>query len=125
MVNKKGLVVKTSLGLIYILPYYFYSFHVIHNIYLTKIIVYLFINICHIPITFMINKAKKHFSLVICVYCKYLALKYFFPRMVVSSVSQVVPKNILLSPTMFSQFQENVSSLNFLANALLSVNFIL
>ena len=69
VVNKKGLVVKTSLGLIYILPYYFYSFHVIHNFYLTKIIVYLFINICHIPTTFMINKAKKHFSVVICVYC--------------------------------------------------------
>ena len=37
MVDKKGLVVETSLDLIYILPYYFYLVHVIHYFYLTKI----------------------------------------------------------------------------------------
>ena len=36
-VNKKGLVVETSLDSIYILPYYFSLVHVIYNFYLTKI----------------------------------------------------------------------------------------
>ena len=37
LVNKKGFVVEISLGLINILPYYFYWLHVIHHFYLTKI----------------------------------------------------------------------------------------
>ena len=36
-VNKKGLVVETSLDSIYIFPYYFSLVHVIYNFYLTKI----------------------------------------------------------------------------------------
>ena len=37
LVTKKGLVVKTSLNLIYILPYYLYLVHAIYYFYLTKI----------------------------------------------------------------------------------------
>ena len=60
--HKKGLVVEISLGLIYIFPYYLYSAHVIHYFYLTIINFYLFINICNIPIKFMINKEKTFLS---------------------------------------------------------------
>ena len=37
LVDKKGLVVETSLDLIYILPYYSSLVHVFYNFYLTKI----------------------------------------------------------------------------------------
>ena len=37
LVNKKGFVVEISLGLVNILPYYFYWLHFIHHFYLTKI----------------------------------------------------------------------------------------
>ena len=59
---KKGLVVETSLDLLYILPYYVYLVHVIYYFYLNKI--NLFISIPDHK--FMINK-KKHISVVICV----------------------------------------------------------
>ena len=61
--NKKGLVVETSLGLIYILPCYFYLVHVIHYFYLTNIN----LPVIPYPNKFMINK-ENHFSGVICVW---------------------------------------------------------
>ena len=41
--TKKGLVVETSLDLIYILPYYFYLVHVFYYFYPTKTNVYSFL----------------------------------------------------------------------------------
>ena len=69
----------------------------------------------HIPTKFMIHKEKKHFSVVICV-----LYKYFFPWIAFSSVLRVTPKKILVNTSLISQFRENVSSFDFLANALLT-----
>ena len=105
MVNKKGLVVQTSPDLTYILPYYFYLFHVIYYFYLTKINVYLFL--FHIPTKFINEEKSISQWWFVCVVCSEI---FTF-----SSVLRVVPKTILLLPTMvatitslISQFGENI-----------------
>ena len=109
MGNKKRLVVETSLDLIYILPYYFYLVHGIYYYFLTKI--NLFISIPY----------------VIYVCFTMPCSEIFFSRMVFSSILWIVPNNFfchqpwwqpLVNTRLVSQFWEDVSSFNFLANAL-------
>ena len=95
LVDKKGLVVETSLDLIYILPYYFSLVHVIYNFYLS---ICLIISIPY-PNQVYDKQRKKYFSVVICVCCIMSCSEIFFPKMVLSSVLQVTPKKIFLSPT--------------------------
>ena len=74
----------------------------------------------------MINKEKtiSQWLFVFVVQCH--ALKYFFPRMAFSSVLWVLPKKNCCQPCwqplvntcLFSEFQENFNSFNFLVNAL-------
>ena len=114
---KKGLVVKSSVDWIYILPYYFCLVHAIYYFYLTKINLFIYFYSISQP-SFWKTK-KKSFSVVIYVCCT----EYFFPRIAFSSILRFVPKIFLVANhggnlCLISQFQENVSSFNSLANAL-------
>ena len=91
---KKGLVVETSLALIYILPYYFHIPYYFHVPYFFNLIYHIFTDISYdvivifyfyltqtnlllfnIPTKFMINKKKTFFGGDLCVVCH--ALKIF------------------------------------------------
>ena len=112
MVNKRGLVVETSLELIYILPCYFYLVHVIYYFYLTKIYLFLF----HILIRFMINKKKTFLNGDL-----YVLYNVKLCYGVFQCSVRCTKKNVLLPGlwlTLISQFQENVNSFNFLAKVL-------
>ena len=91
---KKGLVIKTSLDLIYILPYYFYLVLVICYFYLAKTN----LTIISIPyLNHVYDKQRKIISpwwFVYVVYCH--SLKYFFPRMAFSNVLRIVAKEMIL-----------------------------
>ena len=102
--------------------------HVIYYFYLTKINLSI-----STPYPKEVNdkQRKKHFSVVI---CKMSPVKYFSPRMEISSVLWVALKKFscrqlswqpLVITILFSQFQENVSIFNFLANALVVIKYIL
>ena len=100
---QKGLVVETSLDLVYILPYYF----LLSSFYLLLLSnqnqsVYSFV--FHISSKFMTEKEKKYFSLVICVLCVMSCSEIFLPRMAFLSILWVVTKNFFLSPTIVVTF---------------------
>ena len=108
MVNKKGLVVETSLNLISILPYHFYLVHVIYYLCLTK--TNLFISIPYPNQVYEKQREKKHFSVVICVCCAMSCLETFlshewgFP-----AFYGLYQKNVL-SPTILATFGKHFSN---------------
>ena len=102
----KGLVIETSLDLIYLLPSYFYLIHVIYYFYLSKISLSIYFYSISQP---SLWHRRKHFSVGICVCFMITCSEIFLSQDGVFQCSTGCNKNFFMSSTMVARPLVNAS----------------